>query len=206
MFLLRLTSSDQTASFSFTSLTSNVRVAPPIISILRINQRRQLTKVLILVIEEFFCWLTWDRVSSPRITIGKMRRHHHSPTFSKTPGWFQTIVNVMWIPHSSFRKHTFQVAPPRSLGWFGLGREQMGLWWLCKTFFLFLTKWSSSGCRWVKHSPILQAEMNEYTYMLRLYTSSCKTNTEPALILHSKSVTIFDRPLAVFRVYRLQHW
>ena len=93
MFLLRLTSSDQTASFSFTSLTSNVRVAPPIISILRINQRRQLTKVLILVIEEFFCWLTWDRVSSPRITIGKMRRHHHSPTFSKTPGWFQTIVN-----------------------------------------------------------------------------------------------------------------
>ena len=29
MFLLRLTSSDQTASFSFTSLTSNVRVAPP---------------------------------------------------------------------------------------------------------------------------------------------------------------------------------
>ena len=130
MFLLRLTSSDQTALFSFTSLTSNVRVAPPLISILRINQRRQLTKVLILVIEEFFCWLTWDRVSSPRITIGKMRRHHHSPTFSKTPGWFQTIVNVMRIPHSSFRKHTFQVAPPRSLGWFGLGREQMGLW--CK--------------------------------------------------------------------------
>ena len=40
---------------------------------------------------------------------------------------------------------------------------------------------------------------------LLLYTSSCKMSTEPALILHSKSVTIFDRPLTVFRVYRLQH-
>ena len=115
----------------------------------------------------------------------------------------------MRIPHSQLRKPTFQVAPPRSLGWFGLDREEMGLW--CKIVFtttkvLFFTKWCSSGCRWVKYSSILQAEINDCTYMLRLYTSSCKMNTEPALILHSKSVTIFNRPLTVFRVYRLQHW